>query len=495
LFRLKLIFSYVLIIVVSFGLVAFFLDRHLEENSLRDIKSSLVGQAQLIEAQIPAESFKNEDSVFLEALVGVLRPKVRKIILLGSIFALALALILGSVLASQTTGPINRMIQVSRKFSEGDFSRRIFQAPGDEIGELAATLNKMAQDIENKIKEAGAQNQKITAILNSMIEGVIVVDKSGCVISVNHTVEKMFGISAQEAKGRFLLETVRNNDISEALSRVLETAEPISAEISLVLPVRRIFQINAAPVFDNKSVAGCLAVIHDITEIRRLETMRKDFVANVSHELKTPLTSIKGFVETLLEGALEDPAHNRDFLKIIQEHAGRLDHLVSDLLSLSYLESKEAVFERKSFDINRQTEDVLSGFKAQLKKKRITIVNGLPKGLLINGDQEKINQVLTNLIDNAIKFNKENGSVKIVSQEAGGQVKIVVEDSGAGIPAKDLPRIFERFYRVDKARSRELGGTGLGLSIVKHIVELHSGNVGVESAEGLGSKFWFTIPK
>jgi two-component system phosphate regulon sensor histidine kinase PhoR len=420
---------------------------------------------------------------------------IRKIVLIGLTFALVFAFILGSIVAGRTINPINRMIQISRRFSKGDFSRRIIHVSKDEIGELAATLNKMAQDIEDKIKEVKTQNQKLAAIFNSMIEGIIVVDKISHIISINPTIEKIFSVSRKEVEGRAFLEAIRNNDIYEVISSVLTKGKPLSAEISLILPVRRTFEINATPIFDNNVVSGCLIVIHDITEIRRLETVRSDFVANVSHELKTPLTSIKGFVETLLEGALDDKENNRNFLKIIQDHAERLDTLVNDLLSLSHLESKEIMLKKTNFNLKQQVESVISGFRSQLKKKDIEIKNDLPAGISLAADKDKLEQVVTNLIDNAIKFNKEKGFVRVFSEEINGKLKITVEDSGIGIPEKDIPRIFERFYRVDKARSRELGGTGLGLSIVKHIVELHNGSVGVESTEGIGSTFWFILHK
>lgn len=584
-FKLKLILSYFLIVLVSFGVIAFFLDRQLEDNSLRDIKTSLINQGKLIDSQIAVESLKKADTVYLETLVRTLSPRIkcrltiinpegkvlaeseksdqeishmeshrnrpevakalngeigvdtrysstlkinmmyvalplkdkseiigtlrlalplenvqttlfeiRKTVFVGLLFALVLAFILGSLVAGRTVKSINRIIQVSRKFSEGDFSRRIIHGSKDEIDELAATLNKMAQDIEDKIKEIKKQNQELSAVLNSMIEGVIVVDKAGYVVSINPTVEKIFGIMKGDVEGKYFLEAIRNNDISEVINDVLKKGESASGEISLVWPVRRIFQINAAPIFDNEKVGGCLAVIHDITEIRRLETIRSDFVANVSHELKTPLTSIKGFVETLLESALDDKENNRNFLRIIQDHAERLNNLVNDLLSLSYLESKDITLNKQDFDLRRKAEEVILGFSSQLKKKGIEVKNELPAELSVKADKERMGQVLTNLFDNAIKFNKERGSIKIYGQKSDGKLKVVVEDSGIGIPEKDIPRIFERFYRVDKARSRELGGTGLGLSIVKHIVELHGGSVGVESAEGFGSKFWFTIP-
>jgi len=421
--------------------------------------------------------------------------EIRKTILIGLFFAIVLAFVLGSIVAANTIRPINRMIQVSRRFSKGEFDRRIIQSPKDEIGELADTLNKMTQDIEEKIKEIESQNQKLTAIFNSMIEGVIVVDKDSHIISINPTIEKIFNVLKKDVQERPFLEAIRNNDISDVIRSVLKKGESECTELVLMYPVRKIFEVSAAPIFDNNSVAGCLVAIHDITEIRRLETIRSDFVANVSHELKTPLTSIKGFIETLLEGAIDDKENSRNFLMIIQEHAERLNNLVNDLLSLSYLESKEITLDTKNVSLRKLVEGIVLGFKAQLKKKNIEIKNELPANLSVKADENRIEQVFTNLIDNAIKFNKDKGTIKIYNQDADGKIKIIVMDSGIGIPEKDIPRIFERFYRVDKARSRELGGTGLGLSIVKHIVELHRGTVGVESTEDFGSKFWITLPK
>jgi len=584
-FKFKLVFSYILIIFFSFALIAYFLDKNLEKNSLQDIKSSLINEANLIENQIIPENLKKEDLVYLDALVKSLGPKiksritvintqgkvladseepaekvlkmenhltrpevkmaltgdigiasrysstlkinmlyvavplkdkneitgilrvalpllsvqnallvVRKTVFFSLFFAMALALILGTMLTNSVVKPVNKIIYASRKFSKGDFAHKIILDSKDEMGELADTLNNMAQGLEDKIREVEIKNQHLVAILESMVEGIIVVDRNSRMLSINPTVEKIFSITKQDSEGKLLLEVIRDNNIAEIANGVIESGKFISRELSLVWPVRRIFQIDASPVFQKSSVTGCLLVIHDITELRRLENMRRDFVANVSHELKTPLTSIKGFVETLLEGALEDKENSGHFLKIIQDHANRLDSLVNDLLDLSYLESKGAALKTEKANLKDLTTDILAGFRSQLKKKSVEAENELPVDLSVKIDKDKIDQVLTNLIDNAIKFNREKGSIRIYSQHANGKVKIIVEDSGIGIPQKDLPRIFERFYRVDKARSRELGGTGLGLSIVKHIVELHRGEAGVESTEGLGSSFWFTLP-
>jgi two-component system phosphate regulon sensor histidine kinase PhoR len=416
-------------------------------------------------------------------------------ILPGLFIALGLAFLSSLLLTRDMTLKVHKIVRISDSFSKGDFSHKIFLDSKDELGELASTLNSMAQNMEDKIHEIEIKNQHLVAILESMVEGIIVVDKTSRIVSINSSVEKIFNISKQNLEGKVFLEVIRNNDIAEIINKVLKNGEFTSCELALMWPVQKIFQINASPIFEKEEVSGCLLVIHDITEIRKLETMRRDFVANVSHELKTPLTSIKGFVETLLEGALEDKENNRHFLKIIQEHGERLNKLVDDLLSLSHLESKEILLEKGIFNLRQQVEKVIMGFKEQLKKRNVDIKNEIPANISINADKDKIEGVFANLIDNAIKFNKENGSIKISSRQEGDKIKIIVEDSGVGIPEKDIPRIFERFYRVDKARSRELGGTGLGLSIVKHIVELHGGNVGVESVEGLGSKFWFTLPK
>jgi len=356
-------------------------------------------------------------------------------------------------------------------------------------------LNSAIGLLNKRISSLEVENSRMHTILNSMVEGVILVDKDSRVLSLNPTAENIFNISRENVLDKFFLEAFPNNDIADLIAQVLRTGEFISKELTLVWPMQKVFQVNASPLSESGIVNGCLLVIHDITEIRRLETMRRDFVANVSHELKTPLTSIKGFVETLLEGAMEDKENSINFLKIIDNHTDRLNTLINDLLDLSHIESKEIVLNKDRFVLAGLVNEVIMGFRSQIKKRGVEVRPDLPLDLEISADKSKIEQVLANFISNAIKYNKDKGFVRIYSEQSADKIKIIVEDSGSGIPAKDIPRIFERFYRVDKARSRQLGGTGLGLSIVKHIIELHSGSVGVESVEGLGSKFWFTLPK
>jgi two-component system, OmpR family, phosphate regulon sensor histidine kinase PhoR len=419
----------------------------------------------------------------------------RRAIIFSFLLALVLALVIGSFLSRSIIIPLNRIISGSRKLIQGEFGHRLYQNYPDEMGELAVTLNAMAEDIQNKIKELEIKNQQLRNVFQSMIEGIIVADKTAAIVTVNEAIERMFGVSAKDIEGKIFLEAITNNDISEIINQVLKTGKLVSKELPVVWPVHKLFQINASPIFEKQEVSGCLLVMHDITEMRKLETIRSDFVANVSHELKTPLTSIKGFVETLIEGALEDKENARHFLEIIQEHTDRLNNLINDLLDLSYLESKGIELETRSFNLKDLVDKVLDGFQARIQKKSLAVNNEIPAGVFLGADQPKIEQVLTNLADNAVKFSQNKGSIRIYSREIDGKIKVTIEDSGPGIPAKDIPRIFERFYRVDKARSSEMGGTGLGLSIVKHIIELHRGSAGVESTQGLGSKFWFMLPK
>ena len=382
------------------------------------------------------------------------------------------------------------------EIEKGNLQQRINIYSKGALGRLAQAIDGVLSGLSARINALNKEAIQGKAILTSMVEGVIAIDKHARILSLNPTAQKIFNIKEQDAEGRLFLEVIRNNDIFEIIQRVLKNGEPVSSELSLVLPVQKTFKINASAIFEESTVAGCVLVIHDITQMRRLERVRSDFVANVSHELKTPLTSIKGFVETLLEGAIDDKENNREFLRIIREQASRLDNLINDLLDLASLEECGIVLNKQEVNFKELADKVLAGFEGQLKNKEIEAGNELPGNLIVKADKDKIEQVFTNLIDNAVKFNRSKGTIKIYAEEtADSKIKFTVKDTGFGIPVKDIPRIFERFYRVDKARSRGLGGTGLGLSIVKHIIELHKGSVGVESVEGLGSEFFFILPK
>lgn len=367
--------------------------------------------------------------------------------------------------------------------------------PDGGIAKLAEAIANAVNKFKEKITEQEKENNQMRATLNSMVEGVIAIDKNKKIISINPAITKIFDVAKENAEGKQFLEIIRNDELFEVITSVLVDGQFITKELNLFWPIHKIFKISASPIFENGEINGCVILIYDITEVRKLETMRSQFVANVSHELKTPLTSIKGFTETLLEGAIDDKENSRHFIKIIHDHAERLNNLINELLDLSQIESGKINLEITNLPAKSLVDSVSIGFETQLRKKNITLINTLPDNLVIAADEKKIKLVLNNLIDNAIKFNKDNGFIKISAEESANEIKIIVEDTGIGIPQKDIDRIFERFYRVDKGRSRELGGTGLGLSIAKHIVELHNGKIGAESQETKGSKFWFSLPK
>jgi len=316
------------------------------------------------------------------------------------------------------------------------------------------------------------------------------------VILANPVIEKVLGATEPEIIGKTIREVVRNNEISDLIARALRSGERTREEIEVVQPFAGIFDAHAGPVLsEEREVIGVVCVLHDMTELRKLEKVRSEFAANVSHELKTPLTVIRSNVETLLGGAINDPAHNVEFVKKIDKHARGLSALIDDILELSRLESKKELgpFARLNLEeiVNRAIETVAD----KARQKEVAIIAECPgEEVLVNGIEDHLFRAVLNLLDNAVNYNNPGGKVSISCKRENGLVKILIADSGVGIGHSHLPRIFERFYRTDVARSRELGGTGLGLAIVKHVVSLHHGTVDVASEEGKGSTFTVTLP-
>lgn len=364
------------------------------------------------------------------------------------------------------------------------------------VQRLKLSLEEKDAKLKEKIEISSTGEAKLETVLSSMFEGVLVVNKEGEILLMNSSLRKTFFIDSPP-EGKTPLEIIRNLTVCDIVDRILKGEQRlVSEEISLYSPEERIFRINSAPIIRNDTIEGAILVFHDITELRRLEKIRQDFVANVSHELRTPLTSIKGYAETLLEGALLDKDNAKDFIEIIYRDSDRLAKLIDDLLDLSKIESGKLKMVFLPCDILEVIKRTIKILEAQAKGKSISVslnvAGSLPK---VVADETRISQVLLNLLDNAIKYTPEGGKVSISAFIKDKFVYVDITDTGIGIPEKDLPRIFERFYRVDKARSRELGGTGLGLSIVKHIVQAHEGQVWVESKLGQGSTFSFTIPQ
>ena len=367
-----------------------------------------------------------------------------------------------------------------------------------DLATLAHEVNRLAALSNVQTKKTQKASNEIVRVLENMAEGVIAVDGNEKVLMINSATKKIFGIAETNVLNRTLMEIVRNTEIVESVSQVLGEEKEIEHEVKLSYPRASILKLRAKGVrSERRNELSGVILLHDVTEIRRLENLRQEFVANVSHELKTPLTSIKGFIETLSEGGLNDVGQSKIFLGMMNEDADRLERLMDDLLELSKLDSKEIPLKREAVQLKEEIEKTILMFRSQIEKKKIKIRNELSNSNLeVWADRHQLRQVLTNLIDNAIKFNREEGSITVradLTRE--GQIQLSVQDSGIGIPAKDIPRIFERFFRVDKARSRELGGTGLGLSIVKHVAEIHGGQVSCSSELGKSSTFFITLPQ
>ena len=421
---------------------------------------------------------------------------LRKIIILATLIALAIASITSLIISLTITRPLQEMTKVSQKISKGDFSKKLKICRQDEIGQLANSLNLMSEELENKIRVISEDKNKMKVVLSSVIEGIIAIDKEGRIILFNNALKNMTDYSSDRVLGKFHWEIIRNNQLNELLKEVLQKGQPLTREITIFSPQEKIFRASANPLTKKNEVWGAVVVLNDITEIKKLEKMRSEFVANVSHELRTPLTSIQGFVETLKDGAINDPGKAQYFLEIIEKQSNRLNNLIEDILQLSKIESQEIIMNLQSINLRDLIDKTISEFKKKIEQKNHKIkINISPQLPLIKADPEQIEVVFRNLLDNAIKYTPNGGEIYISAFEKAENIYIEIADNGIGISAEHLPRIFERFYRVDKDRSRKLGGTGLGLAIVKHIVQAHGGTIGVESKPGKGSKFFFTLPK
>lgn len=420
---------------------------------------------------------------------------IRKFIINASILAILMAFVLSVVLARNIGTPLRNMADAALEMARGDFRRRIRTKNADELGQLADAFNHMAVELEQSIGELSERKDRMETILSGMADGVIATDSSGKIFLVNRAASEMFDISEEDARGKYVLEAIRGHDLAKSLQSARNN-QSNTCEIELREPRPLSLRVHSAPIIEagKGNVSGAVAVLQDVTDLRRLERMRTEFVSNVSHELRTPVTSIKGFVDTLLDGALEDKRTLYRFLQIISRETDRLAQIISDLLELSRLESKGTQVKKKPVVLSDVANQALSIIEDKAKAKNIRInINIEPDSPQVAADEALIIQVFVNLLDNAVKFTPEGGHVQVTSSNEGDITRVDVSDTGIGIVPEYLPRVFERFYRVDKARSRQLGGTGLGLSIVKHIIERHGGTVSVSSTPGKGSTFSFTL--
>jgi len=397
--------------------------------------------------------------------------------------------------------PIRRITEKATQLASEGLGEAAHIYSGHELGSLSKAIDEMGFQLRKRIDEISKERDYLETILKGMMEGVLMVDGRGRILMVNQALRNLLSLPS-DVINRMPLEIIRNAELEGAIRQVIRQGKGMAFELDLPSSGGKTFEVNVVGISSpgqtgkiGEEIIGAIAVFHDITRLKELEKIRKDFVANVSHELRTPLTTIKGYAETLLEGALKEEVASQ-FIQVINRHADRLTKIVEDLLMLSKIESKELFLKKEVISVSELIHDVLDYVREGAEKRKISIsLSEVPSSLSVNADRGHLEQVLINLLDNAVKYNREGGTILISAFRADPkEVRFSIKDSGIGIPEEDLPRIFERFYRVDKGRSQEIGGTGLGLSIVKHIVHAYGGRVWADTQMGAGSTFYFTLP-
>jgi len=440
--------------------------------------------------------------VLLLMIQGYLLSFLKKSFLLSSLLSLIILIPLAYFLVRSLTHPILEVTQKAIQLVSSTLNKEVQINSKDELRSLSKAISEMGIQLRNKIEEISKEKDYLQTILKGMMEGVLVVDGRGRILMVNDALRNLLSFSSDVAD-KMPLEVIRNAELEAAITSVVREGKNKVLELNVTVPGGRILEVNVVGILpssnstgaDGEGVRGAIAVFHDITRLKELEIIRQDFVANVSHELRTPLTTIKGYAETLLEGALKEEVAFQ-FVQVIKRHTDRLTKIVEDLLMLSKIESKEFQLKIEFISLPDFINDVIDFVKEAAEKKEISISQSkITSSQAVGADRNYLEQIFINLLDNAIKYTHEGGKVTISAIEKDKrEIQFSIEDDGMGIPREDIPRIFERFYRVDKGRSQELGGTGLGLSIVKHLVQAHGGRVWVESQIGEGSTFYFTLP-
>jgi two-component system phosphate regulon sensor histidine kinase PhoR len=440
----------------------------------------------------------------------------------AAVLSLGTAAVLSLWMARRVSRPVTAMVEAAHQMARGDFSQRVAVPEEQELATLARALNTLGQTLQERLKELEEEQARTAGILESMVEGLVAVDHQGRIVLMNAGARRMLRLGQGLGGARHLLEVIRHPDLRTLLQECDECAPGAVCRRELTLHSPPLaLMVHAVPLRrGGADRMGTLLVLHDVTELRRLERARQEFVANASHELRTPLTAIRGYVETLLEGAVDDPGRARPFLEVVARHAERMSRLVDDLLDLSNIETGRLQLERHAVALNEVARPVFALQQESASKKGITLHLEIPPDLPpAFADRDRLQQILINLVDNAIKFTPAGGSIAVSAHvrsypegaerqnfgfstsdigrgtsDASKYMEISVQDTGTGISSTDLPRVTERFYRVDRARSRERGGTGLGLSIVKHLVHAHGGELHIESELGKGTTVRFTLP-
>jgi two-component system phosphate regulon sensor histidine kinase PhoR len=418
---------------------------------------------------------------------------VRWIVLRASLVAAVFALLVAFLVSRAFSRRIRRIQAFAQELVNEEYSGTIASQPDDELGSLARSLRGMAEQFRRMLAALAEESARRKALLAGMVEGVLAVDHDLRVTFCNGSFARAVKAREPLPERVPVVEVVRDPELLELLRRVIATGEPARRRLTLAAAAGRVFDVQGAPV-GQPPAAGAIAVLHDVTDVEHLERVRKDFVANISHELRTPLAAIRGYAETLLDGAAQDPAANRKFLEIICRNTVRLGDMASDLLALSEMESEREPPPAEKVSVREAAAAALAAVENEAVARHVDVFAGAIEDVHVMGQRFRLEHALVNLLANGIRFNRAGGEVRLAAILVGDRVRITVSDTGIGIPFQDLPRIFERFYCVDKARSRETGGTGLGLAIVKHAAERMAGTVTVESRPGKGSVFTLQFP-
>ena len=458
-------------------------------------------QQNLMYVAIPLVSDKNivgaiRTSISVSAIDHELSGISLGIILSGIIVAI-IAAVLSLGISRKMSRPLVELSEGARRFANGDFNYKLPVPDTEEIRNLAEAMNKMAHQLDERFQTIVRQRNEQEAILASMTEGVIAVDNREIVLDINDAAESLFGVDQKNVEGKSIQEAIRNTDLHRMVAETISSDEPVEQEITISAQGDRFLRAVGTHLLDaSQNKIGVLIVLNDLTRLRHLENVRREFVANVSHELKTPITSIKGFVETLLEGPMKDDPDSEKFLRIIARQADRLNAIIEDILSLSRIEQEgeEERIEMEEGDVKGIIDAAVQSCEIKAREKHIQINRSCNSGIMALMNAPLLEHAVVNLIDNSIKYSEDGKEIMVACRRTNGEIQISVTDEGIGISSQHIPRLFERFYRADKARSRKMGGTGLGLAIVKHIVLAHNGTIDVESELGRGSTFTIRFP-
>lgn len=434
--------------------------------------------------------------------VSAAQGRLRKIIVVSAVIALMVSLLLSLWLTHGLSAGIRELGKTARRFAAGDLTARARIEARDRLGrdpeitQLAATLNEVADRLTQSLRQMAAEKQRTDTLLEQVGEAILVTDQSGCIVLCNTEAERLLNLTSKQAIGLSLLDATQDVSLDTAVREALSGRPAVSIELRFQFPRRRTIEatVTALTSEDRSKAQGTVVVLHDVTELRRLEAVRREFVANASHELQTPVTAIKALVEALMTGGRDDPETVERFLLDIEQQADRMGSLVRDLLDLARIEARSSSTEVGEANVAEVIRSVVKQFDAFARQQHITVEVDIPDDLCVHADWFALNRIFSNLLDNALKYTEPGGRTELRAMSSDNQVIIRVRDTGIGILSDDLPRIFERFYRVDQARSREAGGTGLGLSIVRHLVEMLGGRIDVQSQFGTGSEFTVTLP-